>query len=211
MIDQRLNAQRSPATKYFALISILLIIGILAIVALQATHMVDFFHHPQAVSGKIPLLKSPSSSSGTSSSSPSTTSSTSTPQSTTTTPNNTSGGKDTGSYSSPSAPVGGAPLSPYGTFVSNHSPDLSNSPSPSQEQSTCNTSIGATCTITFKNSSGIVKSLPVQTTDNNGATTWTWDVQSAGFTTGSWTITATAVLNGQTKSTTDKLMLQVGS
>lgn len=101
------------------------------------------------------------------------------------------------------------PISPSGTFVSNHHPDLSGSPYPSQEESTCNTTVGASCSIMFTNGS-IVKKLEAQTVNSNGAAFWTWDVKTAGFTQGTWHIQAVAVLNGNTTTSTDPVSLEVG-
>ena len=97
---------------------------------------------------------------------------------------------------------------PSGTFVSNHSPNLSGSPAPSQEQSVCNTVPGATCTIVFTNGSK-TKQLATQTADNNGVVVWNWDVNQAGFTPGSWKITATATLGNSSLSTADSRSLDV--
>ncbi|MBI3624229.1 hypothetical protein HY218_01205 [Candidatus Saccharibacteria bacterium] len=100
-------------------------------------------------------------------------------------------------------------LKPSGTFVSNHHPNISGSPAPSTEQSVCNTSPGARCTITFTKGNS-TKSLNSQVADATGATYWTWDVKDAGFTPGSWQITAVATLGDQTLSTSDSLTLEVG-
>jgi hypothetical protein len=56
----------------------------------------------------------------------------------------------------------------------------------------------------------VTKSLGSKTTDGDGAAYWTsWKLQDVGLSEGSWSITATATLNGQSKSTTDSLSLQV--
>jgi hypothetical protein len=95
-------------------------------------------------------------------------------------------------------------LDPTGSFVSNHKPTNS---SP-QEQSVCNTTPRATCFIKFV-SGGTVKLLAAQTTDSNGSSYWTWDINSAGLSPGFWQVTAVASLDGQTKSTTDSINLEV--
>jgi hypothetical protein len=95
-------------------------------------------------------------------------------------------------------------LDPTGSFVSNHKPSNS---SP-QEQSVCNTTPRATCFIKFV-SGGTVKLLAAQTTDSNGSSYWTWDINSAGLSPGFWQVTAVASLDGQTKSTTDSINLEV--
>jgi len=97
---------------------------------------------------------------------------------------------------------------PYGTFVSNHRPNLGGSPAPSQEQSVCNTTSGATCYIEFTQGS-TVKKLGAQTVDSTGTAIWTWDVNQAGFGQGAWQITAIATLGGQTKTTADPTPLEV--
>lgn len=102
---------------------------------------------------------------------------------------------------------GSSLIMPSGTLVSNHRPSLSSS-SLSGEQSVCNTSPGASCYIEFTKGNE-VKKLPVQTTDSNGSTYWTWDVGQAGLGAGSWKITAVASLSGQTKTFDDSLTLDV--
>ena len=91
-------------------------------------------------------------------------------------------------------------------LVSNHQPS---SASPG-EQSVCNASPGASCYITFTKD-GETKKLDAQTTDVNGFAYWTWDINTAGLTAGTWTITVTATLNGQTKSAQDAIDLVVQS
>lgn len=99
---------------------------------------------------------------------------------------------------------------PSGTFVSNHHPNLSGSPSPNEIQSTCVTTSGATCTIVFSKD-GVTKQLPVQNTDKEGAAYWSWKLQDIGLTTGTWKVQAKAVLGSQTKTTNDALDLEVKS
>ena len=99
-------------------------------------------------------------------------------------------------------------VSPTGQFVSNHNPSLSSTVT-SSESSSCNTTPGASCTITFTNNN-VVKSLPTQVVDQYGGTTWSWTVEGVGLTQGSWLIEANATLSGQTKSATDAQMLNVG-
>lgn len=115
--------------------------------------------------------------------------------------------------SSPPAP-GGTPASvtlqaPSGTFVSDHHPSLTNANgASSSEVSVCTTTAGATCYLKFTKD-GVIKTLPVQTTDGSGSTSWRWDVQTAGFTAGTWQITAVAILGNQTKMTTDGFPFEV--
>lgn len=117
---------------------------------------------------------------------------------------------DTGATPKSNSNTGATLIKPSGAFVSNHQPSLSGASSPSAMQSVCNTTAGASCTITFVNSaSGVTKTLAAQTTDKNGSAFWSWDVKSAGFSEGSWKITATATLNGQSSSSEDTLALEV--
>lgn len=92
--------------------------------------------------------------------------------------------------------------------MSNHRPSLSGSDLLKQEKSVCNSTPGATCYILFMKD-GVAKQLDPQVIDNTGSTYWTWDVNQAGFTPGSWKITAVASLNGQTLSRDDGLALEV--
>lgn len=115
--------------------------------------------------------------------------------------------KNPGSSTS-SGSSGKLTVSPSGTFVSNHKPNLSGAPSPSEEQSVCNTVPGANCYIKFV-MGGVVKKLDTRIADSSGSVIWSWDVKQAGFTEGKWTITAVTTLNGQTKTTTDSLALEI--
>ncbi len=131
--------------------------------------------------------------------------------STATTQPSSSGGDQTaaGSSKEGTGNTSGATLvTPTGTFVSNHSPNLSGHPSPNQIQSTCTTTSGATCTIVFTNGS-VTKQLPVQNTDLQGAAYWTWKLQDIGLTAGTWHIQAKAVLGDQTKTADDALSLEI--
>lgn len=127
--------------------------------------------------------------------------------------NNSSGSEtvppaSAGGYKNPSN-TSTALVAPIGNFVSNHSPGLTGSPGP-HETSVCTTTPGATCTITFTNGS-TTKSLEARTTDNEGNAYWDWDLQDIGLYPGTWKITATVTLNGQTQTATDSLKLQVSS
>lgn len=95
---------------------------------------------------------------------------------------------------------------PFGTFISNHRPGQNGSPT--SEQSTCNTTPGATCDIQFT-SGGVTKSLGAQITDSNGTAYWSWDINGGTLAPGTWQITAVAKLNGQTKTATDPTPLEV--
>jgi hypothetical protein len=101
-------------------------------------------------------------------------------------------------------------IAPTGDFVSNHHPSLSNNPSGSGYlTSTCSTTPGATCQITFTKD-GVTKSLAVEVTDAGGAAYWNnWQPSDIGLTQGSWTITAVAKLGSQTLTANDALQLEV--
>lgn len=100
-------------------------------------------------------------------------------------------------------------IEPWGSFVSNGTPGAGNG-APVTETSVCNTTPGATCLIQFKNVDGVIKSLEAGTADINGSVIWPlWDIKAEGFTDGAWTITATATLNGQSKTSTYDRILAV--
>ena len=181
--------------KWWFLGLLLFLVGVL--VALEFTNTTYLFHRRKAVSGLVP---STSPQSSTKSSDKSTTPS-----------NNSSTSQNSSSQSTKNqGSTSGTELTaPFGTFVSNHRPNLDGSPAPSQEQSVCQTTPGASCYIKFT-SGNIVKALPAQTVDQNGQVIWNWDVNQAGFTEGSWKITAIATLNGTTKTTDDSLALEIG-
>lgn len=178
-------------------ISGLVFIGLIAILELtNATHL---FHKQTPVSGSIPATN-PSITTRSGSNSPVSQvgSSSTTPASDSTNPKS-----DTATSGS------GTLLAPYGTFVSNHRPSLSGSNGvPSQEQSVCLTTPGASCLISFTNN-GVIKTLDSQIADSKGAVYWSWDVKKAGFTEASWSVSATASLNGQSKDTKDSLDLTI--
>ncbi|MGF7229599.1 MAG: hypothetical protein ACQR33_06515 [Candidatus Saccharibacteria bacterium] len=101
-------------------------------------------------------------------------------------------------------------IAPSGNFVSNHHPNLGGSPAPNILTSVCNTTPGATCTITFTNAStGAAKSLTAQTADSGGAAYWSWKLQDVGLGQGTWQVKATATLGNQTKSASDAMTLEV--
>jgi hypothetical protein len=101
-----------------------------------------------------------------------------------------------------------AAAAPSGNFVSNYAPSLSATGAKEQIQSVCNTTPGATCTISFSKD-GTTKSLEKRVTDKGGSSYWTWTLKDIGLTAGNWKITATAELNGHQTSTTDTLPLEV--
>ena len=105
-------------------------------------------------------------------------------------------------------PSGAPPITPFGSFVSNHQPELNGAWELNRMQSVCNTSAGATCKISFTKD-GETKSLSAQKTDKEGAAYWSWTLQEVGLTEGTWKVTATATLNGQTASASDPINLEV--
>lgn len=109
------------------------------------------------------------------------------------------------------ATTAAALISPSGNFVNNHHPSLSGSSGSNQMFSVCNTTAGASCNIAFTNTtSGLTKALSAQTTDSSGAAYWSWTLQQAGLTQGTWKIVATATLQNQSKSVSDAMNLEVG-
>ncbi|SRR6266567_2921838 len=125
-------------------------------------------------------------------------------------PINTTKSHQTAGSTSPSTTSNSPPAKPSGTFVSNHNPDLSGTAPYGTEDSVCITSPGATCYIEFSNN-GDIKKLPAQVADANGVCHWTWNVQQAGFSQGSWTITTIATLNSQSINTQDNNPFEVKS
>jgi hypothetical protein len=98
----------------------------------------------------------------------------------------------------------GALIAPSGTFANVYQASASD-----QMGSTCNTSPGAICKISFTMGS-TVKSLPEQTADRGGAAYWAWKPRDIGLTSGEWHITATATLGTQSKTTNnDPLTLKI--
>lgn len=100
-------------------------------------------------------------------------------------------------------------ITPFGNFVSNHSPGQNGSPN--NEFSVCNTTPGATCYIEFTHlDTGETTQLPTQTTDARGSTSWYWDIsKDAHLTSGEWQVKAVASLGNQTKSADDSLKLRI--
>jgi hypothetical protein len=99
-------------------------------------------------------------------------------------------------------------ITPSGDFVSDHHPNLSGTPDPNLEESVCNTTPSATCQISFT-MNGTTKSLEAGSADSGGAVYWSWHLQDLSLTAGSWTVTATATLNGQSSTATDPQQLVV--
>ncbi|HEY4963525.1 MAG TPA: hypothetical protein VIH90_02405 [Candidatus Saccharimonadales bacterium] len=186
MKNKQRKGYRSRPLKSIAIVLLILII-VVGVSSLLISRL-----HQKAVSGTIKTTNTPSNSnsaSGNSASSPKAT----------TTPDKSSSGDQNNMN-------GGSLITPYGSFVSNHKPGQNGSNL--TELSQCITSPGATCYIKFTQN-GVVKSLPEKTADSSGSIFWEWNINDAGLTSGTWTITSIASLNGQTKSTTDQLTLQV--
>jgi hypothetical protein len=99
-------------------------------------------------------------------------------------------------------------VAPNGNFVSNHAPNLSGSPAPSSIVSACTTTPGANCYIVFTKGSDVI-TLKSQTTDSNGNTSWSWNLQDNQFTVGDWQITAYSTLADKILSSTDPTPLRV--
>lgn len=167
---------------------------ILLLAVLELTDITHFFHGKTPASTKvIPSSTEPANSEQ----SAVQTKPTPTPNTTPSTPT-----KTTGSSSSSSPPSSSdGPVTPYGTFVSNHQPPQSGDYS---EVSTCITTPGATCEMSFSNGS-VTKVLTAQATDSSGTTIWHWNTQTAGLSVGHWTITVTATLNGKTATAHDTM------
>ena len=101
-------------------------------------------------------------------------------------------------------------VAPSGSFVSNHKPNLSGSPAPNTEESTCEVPQYVSCNVTFTNdSTSKTFSLGPQTAGANGVVAWHWSLQGVGITQGSWTVKAVSTLNSQSKTTTDPITLDV--
>lgn len=198
----------SPSRRPFLIVVIALAVFACAIAVLEVTNKTHFFHRAKAVSSTIPSQPAhqPPDTTTPSDDKNNQPSPVPTEDDNQANPESPKQGDDT------TAPptTGSPPLTPTGDFISNHSPNLSGSPAPSSVQSVCNTSPGAMCRIEFTNSDGIVKTLAAQKTDTNGATYWNWDVKTAGFTVGTWTIKVIAELHGQTTTATEAQALKVG-
>lgn len=96
---------------------------------------------------------------------------------------------------------------PFGEFVSSHEAYV---PRDAQRSSTCNTTPGATCVISFTMGSQTV-SLPAKVTNADGTAAWEWKASDAAvnLTSGSWTVKATATLGTQTLTSTDTKALVI--
>jgi hypothetical protein len=113
-----------------------------------------------------------------------------------------------GSITSTKADASITPAVPTGTFVSNHRPNLSGSPAPNVVSSTCITTPGVQCKLSFTKGTTVL-SLDIKTTDSNGNASWEWNVNTPGLTVGDWTVTATAINGTKTATATDSMKLSV--
>lgn len=180
----------------FRWVLVALLVIILAGGTAVALH-VRSVHKAQQASGTIPTSKK------TNSSPPSNTKS----QKAATNQANPPSGGDNAKLPGSAVSTSAVLATPFGTFVSNHKPGQNGSPS--TEQSTCNTTPGATCDIQFTNGSGVTKSLGAEVADGNGTTYWSWDINGGTLAPGSWHITAVVKLNGQTKTASDPTLLEI--
>lgn len=103
----------------------------------------------------------------------------------------------------PQPTPGTPPKTPVGNFVSSHYAGLGDT-----EQSTCNTTPGANCTITFTKD-GVAKSLPIKKADGEGSVIWVWKPSDIGLTVGSWKVTAVASVGDQQTTAEDAIALEV--
>jgi len=200
--------RQKPSTPKKRLVITIAVLSVAAftIFILERTNTTHFLHKRKAVSSTTsqPSSNTDKGTKGTKSpgSTDTTTPTPSQPSSSTTTPKE----GDTSSMPAPNAVL----VAPYGNFVSNHSPGKNNSPT--TETSVCVTTPGARCSITFTSAadSTVVKTLAAGTADGEGAVYWNnWDVKAAGFTSGTWYIQAVATLGSQTKTTTDRIPLEI--
>ncbi len=113
------------------------------------------------------------------------------------TTNNEKGNSSDTAQTMPTSNSTNPPKTPYGNFVSNHNPKSTDS-----EQSTCTTSPGASCTISFTKD-GAIKKLDHKTTDSDGTAYWLWSLKDIGIREGTWQITVTSNLNGKDATAND--------
>ena len=191
--------KKPHSKRWFAFMALgLIIVAAIVVVLLEATNTTHIFHKATLTVSTI------------ASTHPTSTTAPSNPQKRAqpnTSSSSTSNQTDKSTAPVPPANGSTAPIKPTGTFISNHSPNLSGKPNPTQENSVCVTTPGATCYIEFTQG-GVVNKLDAETTDSNGAAYWTWDVSQDGFTTGTWQVTIVATLNGKTATSTDTMEVQ---
>jgi hypothetical protein len=191
---QRLKKAYAKHPLAFQALGLLLVVA-LAVVLLEVTNTTHFFHKAKLTS-TIPSTHPSSTTAPPTSKKQTKTNTSSSPPS-----------SQTDKSIAPTSASGAGPMTPTGVFISDHRPNLSGQPNPTQENSACITSPGATCYIEFT-LDNVVKKLDTQTADKNGAVYWTWDVSKDDFTAGSWQVRVIATLNGKTAISTDQLDVQ---
>lgn len=196
--NKKQSRRQNRYLRRLPLILIVLVALITVTSVLEMTNTTHFFHKRKAVSSTIPASTSTGSN----------TADTSKSDSESISDNSTASQPPVSDKAIVPPTSGDELLAPSGSFVSNHRPSLGGTPSSSTEESICTTTPGAFCTITFKKD-GITKTLESLQTDSSGTAIWNWDIKSAGFIPGTWTITANASLNGQTKGADDLQPLEV--
>ncbi|HSX33083.1 MAG TPA: hypothetical protein VLF91_01975 [Candidatus Saccharimonadales bacterium] len=183
-------------------VAVVLAAGVV-LAGLEWTNTTHLFHHTKTPTYPVaPTANANTKGQGAVTTGPSVPSSGSTNGSGSTTPGSAKDQSSDGS-SPNSGDSGQTLITPTGPFVSSHHVSTSTT-----IQSVCNTTSGASCSITFTNG-GTTKSLAVQNTDAGGATYWYWKPSDIGLTSGSWTVTATATLGSQTKTASDAQNLEV--
>ena len=177
--------KKSTSRKPWLLIGGIILLIILALVVTELTNTTHIFH-----TSTEPSTTNTSVNNTTTNTKPSTVKST---------PG--SGAKSTNPTSASSVSL----QSPYqSTYVSNHSPATVND----RLQSVCVTSPGANCVIEFT-MNGVTKSLAATKADSSGSAYWAWSPKQLGLTTGQWTASAKVTLNGQSKTSSDTIPLEV--
>ena len=192
-MSKKNKAQNKRKTVFNLSVAIIIFLIFLCLI-----FFVHIFRTSTRVSGKIPVTPSSSSSSNPKTSTKKLSNGKN--------PANNNTASNSNVKNSPGSQTSTQLIAPFGSFVSDHHPDLSGSPNPSSEESVCNTSPGAQCIITFSNN-GIIKTLPIRTANNTGSVYWTWDVKTLGFTIGNWQIKVTSSLDGTSKSSYDTLVV----
>jgi hypothetical protein len=120
--------------------------------------------------------------------------------------NSSSPASDKSQSGPPTQGTTAALVSPSGNFVSNHKPGQNGAPN--SETSVCDTTPGASCYIQFTNND-TTKKLDAQTASADGVAIWYWNVKDAGFSAGSWKVSAVATFNGQTQTSNDVVTLEI--
>jgi hypothetical protein len=190
------NSLRPRFRKKHWLVVFALFLGILVLGVLELTNTTYFLHNKK-VPQVIPATTSETASSQEQKKDPSKVSSGNNSKNTSDKTPSSTGGTSGGDLNL---------IQPYGSLVSNHFPGQNGSDT--KEQSVCNTTSGAICYIQFTHtSSGKITKLPEQTVNSNGTASWSWDAKT--LTPGKWQIEAFASLNGQAKSVTDSIGLDI--